>query len=190
MREGAKSVPEAAYFLGSGCEPLRSGLGITGLLLPQVLASHMVNALGSGSPAIDLGNEIIWDDHDADDRKLSAAAFMNHMSVMKVCVCVGKGEGGGLMRCGRRLDAAQPSSVKHLLRVCVLADGQQQCRADVKGGTGRPCSSLGAHSCNCNPTAGACCLCSHSPLPTGACGAAGAAPAWPGCAVALCVSQR
>lgn len=94
MREGAKSVPEAAYFLGSGCEPLRSGLGITGLLLPQVLASHMVNALGSGSPAIDLGNEIIWDDHDADDRKLSAAAFMNHMSVMKVCVC-GKRGGRG-----------------------------------------------------------------------------------------------
>lgn len=85
MREGAKSVPEAAYFLSSGCEPLRSGLGIGGLLLPQVLASHMVNALGAnGSNAIDLGNEIVWDDFDADDRKLSAAAFMNHMSVMKV----------------------------------------------------------------------------------------------------------
>lgn len=84
MKEGAKAVPEAAYFLGSGCEPLRSGLGINGLLLPQVLASHMVNAVGNGSPAIDLGNEIIWDDYDADDRKLSAAAFMNHMSVMKV----------------------------------------------------------------------------------------------------------
>jgi len=84
MKEGAKSVPEASYFLSSGCEPLRSGLGITGLLLPQVLASHMVNAVGSGSPAIDLGNEIIWDDHDADDRKLSAAAFVNTMSVMRV----------------------------------------------------------------------------------------------------------
>jgi hypothetical protein len=84
MKAGAKSVSEAAYFLGSGCEPLRTGLGITGLLLPQVLASHMVNALDNGSPAIDLGNEIVWDDHDADDRKLSAAAFMNHMSVMKV----------------------------------------------------------------------------------------------------------
>jgi hypothetical protein len=94
MKEGAKNVPEAAYFLGSGCEPLRSGLGISGLLLPQVLASHMVNAVGNGSPAIDLGNEIIWDDYDADDRKLSAAAFMNTMSVMKVRQVVG--EGGGV----------------------------------------------------------------------------------------------
>lgn len=84
MREGANAVREASYFLASGCEPLRSGLGIGGLLLPQVLASHMVAAVGSGSPAIDLGNEIVWDDYDADDRKLSAAAFMNHMSVMKV----------------------------------------------------------------------------------------------------------
>lgn len=89
MREGAKNVPEASFFLGSGCEPLRTGLGIGGLLLPQVLASHMVNAVGSGSPAIDLGNEIIWDDYDAEDRKLSAAAFVNTMSVMKVCLCAG-----------------------------------------------------------------------------------------------------
>lgn len=84
MKEGARGVQEAAYFLSSGCEPLRSGLGITNLLLPQVMASHMASAIGSGSTAIDLGNEIHWDDFDADDRKLSAAAFMNHMSVMKV----------------------------------------------------------------------------------------------------------
>lgn len=84
MREGAKSVPEASYFLSSGCEPLRQGLGIAGLLLPQVLAAHLVNAVGTGSPAIDLGNEIIWDDFDMEDRKLNAAAFMNHMSIMKV----------------------------------------------------------------------------------------------------------
>lgn len=82
--EGAQGIPEAAYFLSSGCEPLRSGLGIANLLLPQVLASHMANAVGAGNTAIDLGNEIHWDDFDADERKLSAAAFMNHMSVMKV----------------------------------------------------------------------------------------------------------
>jgi hypothetical protein len=100
MKEGAKNVPEAAYFLGSGCEPLRSGLGISGLLLPQVLSSHMVNAVGNGSPAIDLGNEIIWDDYDADDRKLSAAAFMNTMSVMKVRQVAGEGEGCGVVKQG------------------------------------------------------------------------------------------
>jgi hypothetical protein len=84
MKEGARGLPEAAYFLSSGCEPLRVGLGITNLLLPQVMAMHMASAVDSGSPAIDLGNEIVWDDFDADDRKLSAAAFMNHMSVMRV----------------------------------------------------------------------------------------------------------
>ncbi|WIA31955.1 hypothetical protein OEZ86_002812 [Tetradesmus obliquus] len=86
MKEGARGLPEAAYFLSSGCEPLRVGLGITNLLLPQVMAMHMASAVDSGSPAIDLGNEIVWDDFDADDRKLSAAAFMNHMSVMRVRV--------------------------------------------------------------------------------------------------------
>ncbi|KAF8071059.1 SPBC16D10.01c [Scenedesmus sp. PABB004] len=86
MREGARGVAEASYFLGSGCEPLRAGLGITGLLLPAVLPGHMAAAVGVGSPAIDLGNEIHWDDYDADERKLSAAAFMNHMSIMRVRV--------------------------------------------------------------------------------------------------------
>lgn len=87
MKEGARGVKEAAYFLSSGCEPLRTGLGISSLLLPQVFASHMAAALGSGNPTLDLGNEIHWDDFEADDKKLSAAAFMNHMSVMKVWLC-------------------------------------------------------------------------------------------------------
>lgn len=87
MREGARGVPDASYFLNSGCEPLRAGLGITSLLLPTVNASHMTSAVVGGSMAIDLGNEIIWDDFDTDDRKLSAAAFMNHLSVMRVRRC-------------------------------------------------------------------------------------------------------
>jgi len=84
MIEGARGVPEASYFLSSGCEPLRAGLGISSLLLPQVLASHMASAVGAGNPHLDLGNEIHWDDYDADDRKLNATAFINHMNVMKV----------------------------------------------------------------------------------------------------------
>lgn len=107
MREGARGVQEAAYFLSSGCEPLRTGLSITNLLLPQVLASHMATAIGSGNAAIDLGNEIHWDDFDTDDRKLSAAAFMNHMSVMKV--------GAGTAVCTK---VVNNNAQEHLLCLC------------------------------------------------------------------------
>jgi len=85
MKEGAKGTQDAFYFLSSGCEPLRKGLGIEGLLLPPVLASHMASSVAAGE-AIDLGNEIIWDDFEASDKRLGAAAFMNHMSVLKVSV--------------------------------------------------------------------------------------------------------
>jgi hypothetical protein len=84
MREGAKGVPEASYFLESGCEPLRTALGITGLLLPTVSPSELAAAVAHGNGAVDVGNEILWDDSDAADKKLSAAAFMNHMSLLKV----------------------------------------------------------------------------------------------------------
>lgn len=86
MREGAKGVPEASYFLESGCEPLRTALGITGLLLPTVSPSELAAAVAHGNGAVDVGNEILWDDSDAADKKLSAAAFMNHMSLLKVRV--------------------------------------------------------------------------------------------------------
>lgn len=85
MKEGAKGVPDATYFLGSGCAPLRAGLGIESLLLPMVLASHVASSVETGE-AIDLGNEIIWDDFDCSDKKLNAASFMNHMSTLKVSV--------------------------------------------------------------------------------------------------------
>ena len=52
MVEGAKGSPEAGYFLSSGCAPLRQGLGVGGLLLPQVLPAHL--AANDGG-AIDLG---------------------------------------------------------------------------------------------------------------------------------------
>jgi len=181
MMEGSAGRQEAQYFLSSGCEPLRKGLGIGGLLLPAVAAMHIASRCGErragragwrtgfpsasparrqpeGSPpagafgqqvqghrsvsvhghgaaslhachqlagaqdppvprgacqerracccsgrchmlplpclawwcsvdmgeAIDLGNEIIWDDHDVSDRKLGAGAFLNHMSLLKV----------------------------------------------------------------------------------------------------------
>eukprot|EP00775_Hariotina_reticulata_P004797 gene4797-5047_t len=108
MKEGARGVPEASYFLSSGCEPLRAGLGITNLLLPQVLASHMASAVGVCNPNLDLGNEIHWDDYDADDRKLNATAFINHMNVMKVRVA--------------RLDLQQPGMNMLSRLVCRNAD--------------------------------------------------------------------
>ena len=80
MVEGAKGVPEASYFLSSGCAPLRTGLGISGLLLPAVLPAHLA-ANDGGS--IDLGNEIVWDDCDS-GKGLNAAAFVNRMSVIRV----------------------------------------------------------------------------------------------------------
>ncbi len=83
MKEGAKGTQDAFYFLSSGCAPLRSGLGIQGLLLPPVLAAHMASSIDAGE-AIDIGNEIMWDDHDASDKKLEAAAFVSHMSLLKV----------------------------------------------------------------------------------------------------------
>lgn len=80
MVEGAGGVAEASYFLSSGCAPLRAGLGISGLLLPPVLPAHVAASEGA---AIDLGNEIVWDDCDG-GRALTAAAFVNRMSVIKV----------------------------------------------------------------------------------------------------------
>jgi hypothetical protein len=80
MMEGAKGVPDASYFLSSGCEPLRQGLGITGLLLPAVLPAHLAASEGG---SIDLGNEIVWDDGDS-AKQLTAAAFVNRMSVIRV----------------------------------------------------------------------------------------------------------
>lgn len=80
MVEGAKGNQDAAYFLSSGCAPLRTGLGITGLLLPAILPAHLAASEGG---SIDLGNEIIWDDCE-NDKRLSAAAFVNRMSVIKV----------------------------------------------------------------------------------------------------------
>jgi hypothetical protein len=85
MVEGAKGNPDAAYFLSSGCAPLRTGLNIAGLLLPAVLPAHLAASEGA---SIDLGNEIVWDDCDT-DKRLSAAAFVNRMSVIKVGVAVG-----------------------------------------------------------------------------------------------------
>jgi hypothetical protein len=79
-------VQDASYFLSSGCAPLREGLGITGLLLPAVLPAHLAASEGCN---IDLGNEIVWDDGET-DKRLTAAAFVNRMSVIRV--------GLGLMR--------------------------------------------------------------------------------------------
>jgi hypothetical protein len=84
MREGAKGVQEAAHFLESGCEPLRAALNIQGLLLPIVSSAQVAATVQHGSGPIDIGNEIIWDDADALDKKVSAAAFMKHMSILKV----------------------------------------------------------------------------------------------------------
>ena len=84
MRESAKGVQEAAHFLESGCEPLRTALNIQGLLLPIVSSAQVAATVNHGSGPIDIGNEIIWDDSDALDKKLSAAAFMKHMSILKV----------------------------------------------------------------------------------------------------------
>lgn len=111
-------MPDAAYFLSSGCEPLRSALGITSLLLPQVLASHVESAVGAGSPAIDLGNEIHWDDFDGDDKKLSAAAFMNHMSVMRVSCARTTGSGATTLQRQARTQLNQTK--QHVLRRCTL----------------------------------------------------------------------
>ncbi len=41
MMEGAQGSQQAFYFLSSGCQPLRKGLGIEGLLLPAVMAAHV-----------------------------------------------------------------------------------------------------------------------------------------------------
>lgn len=82
MVEGAKGNQDASYFLSSGCAPLRTGLGITGLLLPAVLPAHLAASEGG---SIDLGNEIVWDDCDA-DKRLNAGAFVNRMSVIRLRV--------------------------------------------------------------------------------------------------------
>lgn len=108
MKEGAAGVPEASYFLGSGCEPLRAGLGISSLLLPQVLASQMAASVGRGGQQLDLGNEIVWDDYDGDERRLNAAAFLNHMSIMKVRVRAVMLKARVMLHCNGAAAAAVP----------------------------------------------------------------------------------
>jgi hypothetical protein len=86
MRESARGTPEASHFISDGCTSLRSALGIGRLLLPMASPSGMAHSLdgpgGGGGP--DGGNEIVWDDYDAGENRLDAAAFMNSMNVLRV----------------------------------------------------------------------------------------------------------
>lgn len=115
MKEGAKGTQDAFYFLGSGCEPLRKGLGIEGLLLPNVLAAHVAGSIEAGGGAIDLGNEIVWDDTDGGP-KLGAAAFLNHMSLLKVRRQWLLGYGCALVNAVRKLQQWRPALAGHCHR--------------------------------------------------------------------------